>query len=163
MNELDRIFDVLSRNSVGFERLANRLANPGQMTTYPPYNIIREDGYNFVVEVAAAGFKPNEVLVEQQGGLLKIRGMDQKDEDKPDFIHKGIATRTFNIVIELAEYLFVTEATFVDGLLRVRLERQLPDHLKPRVIPVTTAGALEDKSTEVGYEPEPNETEHALN
>ena len=128
----------LTRTLVGFDRLfelANGNRNTAQLTTYPPHNIIKIDDANFEIELAMAGFNKNEIKVEFNDGQLTVTGKKEHDESK-NYIYKGLATRSFVKTIGLADYIEIKSAELKDGILMVRLERIIPDALKPKTIEI---------------------------
>ena len=137
--------------SIGFDSIFNRLANFPQQPeggTYPPYNIRKEDDYKFVIEIALAGFSEKDVEVELTENVLHIRSLGEKGEqnlDTPDYVHRGIANRSFSRKFTLADDIVVRGAEFENGLLNITLERVVPDEKKPRIIPITNPNVIEHK------------------
>jgi molecular chaperone IbpA len=138
MNRFD--FTPYRRTTVGFDRLFDLLENAGRATNgdnYPPFNIERVSDTEYVVTIAVAGFKPEEIDITAQENLLVVAGKKDIDgNDNRDFLHVGIANRNFERRFQLADHVFVKAADMADGLLLVQLERQVPDALKPRKIAV---------------------------
>lgn len=124
----DEIFDALTR---GHEQLANNNVN------YPPYNIIKHDTHKFALEVAVAGFELDEIDVEVEGNNLIIAGQKLEKHDEVVYIYKGISTRSFKRVIPLGEHIVVKEAVIKNGMLSIRLEREVPEAMRPRKIAIT--------------------------
>ena len=145
--DLDRFMGL----SIGFDSMFNRLANFPQQPeggTYPPYNIRKEDDYKFVIEIALAGFSEKDVEVELTENVLSIRSVDEKGKqnlDTPDYVHRGIANRSFSRKFTLADDIVVRGAEFQNGLLNISLERVIPDEKKPRIIPITNPNVIEHK------------------
>jgi len=145
--DLDRFMGL----SIGFDSMFNRLANfPHQPEggAYPPYNIRKEDDYKFVIEIALAGFSEKDVEVELTENILSIRSIDEKGKenlDTPDYVHRGIANRSFSRKFTLADDIVVRGAEFQNGLLNISLERVIPDEKKPRIIPITNPSVIEHK------------------
>ena len=137
--------------SIGFDSMFNRLANFPQQPeggTYPPYNIRKEDDYKFVIEIALAGFSEKDVEVELTENVLSIRSVEEKGKqnlDTPDYVHRGIANRSFSRKFTLADDIVVRGAEFENGLLNITLERVVPDEKKPRIIPITNPNVIEHK------------------
>jgi molecular chaperone IbpA len=133
-------FTPYRRTTVGFDRLFDLLENAGRATNadnYPPFNIERISETEYVVTVAVAGFKPEEIDITAQENLLIVAGKKEVDgNDNRDFLHVGIANRNFERRFQLADHVLVKGADMADGLLLVQLERQVPDALKPRKIAV---------------------------
>jgi molecular chaperone IbpA len=146
-NDLDRFMGL----SIGFDSMFNRLANFPQQPevgAYPPYNIRKEDDFNFVIELALAGFSEKDVEVELTENVLSIRSLSEKGKqnlDTPDYVHRGIANRSFSRKFTLADDIIVRGAEFENGLLNITLERVVPDEKKPRIIPITNPNVIEHK------------------
>jgi len=127
--------------SVGFDGLFNRLSNVDTAQSgYPPYNIRKLNDLQYVVELALAGFSKSDIEVEVTDGTLTIRSVTAKDDDGADndenFVHRGIAKRTFSRQFNLSDDIIVKNADLQDGMLIVNLERVIPDEKKPRLIPI---------------------------
>ena len=139
-----RTFDLapLYRSTVGFDRLFSLLdqASGGYdaSTTYPPYNIERTDENTYRITVAVAGFADNELAIEVKENTLAIRGEKQvKDAGKGgEVLYQGIAARAFERRFQLADHVEVKGASLENGLLHVDLEREIPEAMKPRQIPI---------------------------
>lgn len=136
MNRLD--FTPYNRTTVGFDRLFDLLENSarsGQNENYPPFNIERLSDDDFTITIAVAGFKEEEIDITAQQNLLTVVGNKSiTSNDNRDFLHVGIANRNFERKFQLADYVHVTEADMADGLLTIKLLREVPDALKPRKI-----------------------------
>jgi molecular chaperone IbpA len=105
-------------------------------TNYPPCDIEKtgEDAYR--ITLATAGFKPDELEVVAQPNLLVVTGRKAKTEDGRTYLYRGIAGRNFERRFELADYVVVRNAAYVDGVLTIDLAREVPEALKPRRIEV---------------------------
>jgi molecular chaperone IbpA len=138
MAKLD--FAPLFRTTVGFDHVPGIVAHAlaRTETSYPPYNIEKCGENEYRIVLAVAGFSRHDLEVVTEQNLLTIRG---RHEVKPDgdFLHHGIAARSFERVFDLADYVEVTGAFMGDGLLIVDLKRELPDALQPRQIPIASA------------------------
>jgi molecular chaperone IbpA len=135
-------FSPLYRTAVGFDRLAQLLdaaATQDSQGGYPPYNIERTSENEYRVEIAVAGFKPEELNVEIKENLLTVQGRKAANDEARRFLHRGLAERNFERRFQLADYMVVTEAQLADGLLSIQLRRELPEQLKPRTIPIAQA------------------------
>ena len=139
-----RNFDLspLFRNSVGFDRMAHMMNTMHQedAPTYPPYNIEKFDEESFQISMAVAGFGEADLDIEVQENQLKITGRKQsvESEDDRNFIHRGIAERTFERRFSIAEHIKVTGAKLENGLLHVKLVREVPEAKKPKAIKIET-------------------------
>jgi molecular chaperone IbpA len=133
-------FSPLYRSVVGFDRLADLLETAASdgAAGYPPYNIERTDENAYRVEIAVAGFRPEELNIEVKENLLTVQGRKAANDDQRRFLHRGLAERNFERRFQLADYVIVTDANLSDGLLSISLKRELPEALKPRQIEITT-------------------------
>ena len=132
------------RNSVGVDKLFDRLMgqiDAGGTTTqnYPPYNIVKTGDNTYQIEVAVAGFTQGEVTVNVNEGQLIITGEKQSTElpEGYSYEHQGISARRFIRTFTLADYVEVTSAQSKDGILTVKLERQIPEAMKPKTIAIS--------------------------
>ncbi|GAD59763.1 Hsp20 family protein [Brevundimonas sp. BAL450] len=139
-------FTPLYRSAVGFDRMANLLesaARTGEPGGWPPYNIETTGENAYRIEIAVAGFKPDELNIEVKENLLTVTGRrTANDETERTFLHRGLAERDFERRFQLADYVVVTEAGLNNGLLTVNLKRELPEALKPRRIEINAGPAL---------------------
>lgn len=139
-----RDFDLspLFRNSVGFDRMARLMDNLHQENTptYPPYNIEKLDEESYQISMAVAGFADADLDIEVQENQLKITGRREASEaeDERNFIHRGIAERAFERRFSIAEHIKVTGAKLENGLLHVKLVREIPEAKKPKAIKIET-------------------------
>jgi molecular chaperone IbpA len=128
------------RATVGFDRLLGLLDQlPTSMVeapTYPPYNIERVSDNAFRISMAVAGFSRSDLVIEVKEGLLHIRGEKPESDRERQFLHRGIATRSFERQFQLADYVEVRSADLKDGMLNVELVREVPERLKPRSIAI---------------------------
>jgi molecular chaperone IbpA len=124
----------ISRALVGFDRYFNGHLQPNG--NYPPHNIVKYDDTHYGIEVAVAGFSKAEITVEVDQDQLTIRGKQSVDSDEKTYLHRGLAARDFEQTFTLAEYMNVTGAEVTDGMLKIGIERIIPEALKPRLIEV---------------------------
>lgn len=130
----------LSRVALGFDRLfddLNRQFANSVSTNYPPYNVVRKDENNFVIEVAVAGFGEDELDVQLKDGTLIITGSHSGNEQGPEYLHQGISRRDFTRSFLLDDHMEVREASVKNGMLSIALERIVPEEEKPRKIAIT--------------------------
>lgn len=134
-------FSPLYRSVVGFDRLADLLdtAAADGAAGYPPYNIERTDENAYRVEIAVAGFRPDELEIEVKENLLTVSGRKAANDGSRTFLHRGLAERNFQRKFQLADFVVVTDANLADGLLSISLKRELPEALKPRRIEIGVA------------------------
>ena len=130
----------LYKTSIGFDKLVNEFFNEpafNNATGYPPYNISKGKDDVYEITLAVAGFKKSDIDIELEDGTLKISGTSEVlDNEDIEYLHKGIAERNFIRTFKLAEYVEVKEAKLEDGILRVKLFRNVPDALKPQKIKI---------------------------
>lgn len=136
-NPLNR-FDTLNRALVGFDtmfdtierRFANSLNN-----NYPPHNIIKTGENQYEIQVAVTGFEKEEVAVTVEDGVLVVKGESQTLNETTEivYLHRGLATRDFVKEFPLAEHIEVAGAEIKNGMLTVKLVRNLPEPPKPEV------------------------------
>lgn len=135
----------LYRSLVGFDRLADQLdaaARTEAASGYPPYNIERTGENDYRIEIAVAGFKPDELTVEVKENLLTVTGRKAaNDGDGKQYLHRGLAERNFERKFQLTDYLVVVDADLSNGLLSIALKRELPEALKPRTVEIKTTAA----------------------
>ena len=132
-------FSPLYRSTVGFDRLFDMLENNsvGQsQENYPPFDLIKEGDNEYRIQLAVAGFKPEEVDITAQQNVLIVSGRksDETEEKGSDFIYRGIANRSFERRFALADHIQVKGADLKDGLLSIDLVREIPEAMKPRKI-----------------------------
>ena len=134
----------LYRSVVGGDRLAALLEAASKAEApagYPPYNIETTGDGAYRIEVAVAGFKPEELSVDVKENVLTVIGRKAANDEPKTYLHRGLAARNFERRFQLADYVVVTEANLADGLLSIALKRELPEALKPRRIEIATAPA----------------------
>lgn len=145
-----RHFDLspLYRSTVGFDRLAqlmDSVAGGDFDAPYPPYNIERLGENDYRITMAVAGFTADEIKVDVKESTLSVRGEKKAETEDKDserrFLHRGIASRSFERRFQLADHVEVKAADLKDGLLHVDLVRNLPERMRPRSIPIGTGEA----------------------
>ena len=129
-------YDRLLTSTLGFDRIFNILENTTLTTTaFPPVNIIKVDDDNFVIELAVAGYKQNEIEISSE--LNSLKGVGKKEEkDERTYISKGIAGRSFSRDFTLADTIVVRKANLSDGILSIHMENVIPEGKKPRKIEI---------------------------
>ena len=132
-------FNQLTPYAVGFDRIFDNLsrytADNVQSTGFPPYNIRKEGDYNYVIELALAGFGKKDIEVEVADGTLSVRSVKENSEDDST-VYRGISYRRFERKFTMADDIVVNGATLENGMLTVDLERVVPEEKKPRLISV---------------------------
>ena len=138
-------YSPLYRSAVGFDRLFALLdaaASQDTASGYPPYNIERTDENAYRVEIAVAGFKPEELQIEVKEGVLAVQGRKTaNDGAERRYLHRGLAERNFERRFQLADHVIVEGADLADGLLTISLRRELPEQLKPRTIEIRSGSS----------------------
>lgn len=133
-------FTPLFRSSIGFDRVPSLLSHAMQRVEqgFPPYNIEKCGENEYRIVLAVAGFERDDIEIISEQSLLTVRGQ-LKEKPEGEYLHRGIATRNFERIFDLADYIEVTGAVMGDGLLIIELKRELPEALKPRRIEIATA------------------------
>jgi molecular chaperone IbpA len=140
---ITQYFPNLEAWSVGFDRewrLLEEMQNTlmGGTSSYPPYNIkqLSEDSYK--IEMAVAGFAKSDLRVELHNNQLTIEGSKQSNEESGEggYVYRGIAGRQFRQTFALADHVKVIDSDLTDGILSIKLERDLPEEKKPRLIEI---------------------------
>ena len=131
----------LYRTMVGFDRMANMIDTASRLDGtqgYPPYNIERSGENAFAIEIAVAGFTDADLDIETKEGQLTVAGKkgENEDGDGREYLHRGIAQRSFIRRFQLADHVIVTGARLDHGVLRIDLVRELPEEKKPRKIEI---------------------------
>ena len=137
-------FSPLYRSMVGFDHLAallDQAAKTEAASNWPPYNIETMGENAYRIELAVAGFKPDELSVEVKENTLTVSGRKAANVDEKRYLHRGLAERNFERRFQLADHVFVTDAQLADGLLSISLKRELPEAMKPRRIEITSGAA----------------------
>jgi molecular chaperone IbpA len=136
-------FSPLYKSAVGFDRLAQILDAASRsdeaQPTYPPYNIESKGENQYRITMAVAGFDKSEVEIEVDQGLLKVSGKKDESVENRQYLHRGIAARSFLRKFQLADYIRVESANMENGLLHIELVREIPEAMKPRKIAVQSA------------------------
>ena len=137
MNNLTR-WERYSPVGIGLEDMFKRLDAfaYSSATNWPPYNIIKLDDDNQQLQVALAGFRQEDIEVALEQNVLQI-STKKTYETEGEYVHRGIAQRTFARNWQLADNTVVSEVTYIDGLLCVTLSKEVPEELKRKVFPIT--------------------------
>ncbi|MQW90820.1 Hsp20 family protein [Acinetobacter wanghuae] len=140
----------LFRRSIGFDRLNDFIdyAMQSDAPNYPPYNIEKTAENSYRIVVATAGFLQNELLIHLENQLLTIEGKPESiSEETVEYLHKGIARRSFKLSLRLDEHIEVQHANYENGLLTIELQRIVPEEKLPRQIPIGQKAMLENQQT----------------
>ena len=136
-------FSPLYRSAVGFDRLAALLdaaAATDSASGYPPYNIETTGDNAYRVEIAVAGFRPEDLTIEVKENVLTVQGRKAANDETRRFLHRGLAERNFERRFQLADHVVVTGASSENGLLHIDLVREVPEAQKPRTIAINKGG-----------------------
>ena len=134
-------FAPFRRSTVGFDRLFDMLENStvgGTQENYPPFDLIKLGDNDYRIELAVAGFKPDEIDITAQQNVLLVTGRkkEEADETSTNYVYRGIATRSFERRFALADHIQVRGADMKDGLLSIELKREIPEAMKPKKISI---------------------------
>lgn len=126
---------------VGFDDQFNRIAKMHDEMTknipnYPPYNIKKTGDNTYVIELAVAGFAKQDIEIELADGKMVVKGNVHSNENESDFLFKGIAARNFTRTFALDDHIEIKDAQMLNGMLKVFLEKIIPEHKKPKKIEV---------------------------
>ena len=129
--DLPALMDKITRNSIGMDEYFDRLFHLHETTSnYPPYNLVQVSNVESRLEIALAGFRKKEVFVYTQDGKLFVEGQKEDKESESNYLHKGLAQRSFTRVWTLSDDTEVRAVEFEDGLLTVTLGRIVPEYHK---------------------------------
>jgi len=132
-------FTPLFRTAIGFDRLARMVDTlPTDAVSYPPYNIEKTGEDSYRLTLAVAGFSADDIELTVKENALIVAGR-VAEENKAEYLHRGIAARAFTRRFVLADHMVVESADIANGLLHVAVKRVVPDSAKPRRIPVNAA------------------------
>ena len=132
-------FNQITPYAVGFDRIFDNLSryvdNNATSTGFPPYNIRKEGDYNYVIEMALAGFGKKDIEVEVADGTLSVRSVKENSEDDST-VYRGISSRRFERKFTMADDIVVNDAKLENGMLLIDLERVVPEEKKPRLVAI---------------------------
>src|SRR5215510_11855751 len=138
----------LYRTLVGFDRIATLMDQAARLDAapgYPPFNIEQVDEDSFRIELAVAGFAEGDLSIEFKQNLLTVSGARKQPETQRNYLHRGIAERSFERRFGLADHVRVGGAKLENGLLTVNLVRELPEIMKPRKIGIGASAPAQAK------------------
>tara|TARA_B100002019_G_scaffold172186_1_gene148820 strand:- start:3276 stop:3725 length:450 start_codon:yes stop_codon:yes gene_type:complete len=132
--DVNAIFDAANRYSVGLDDLFYRLHSYGAGSpngAYPPYNIVKESNVKWRIELALAGWKKEDIEVTTESNILIVKSVAQEDTpDQEEYLHKGVAGRSFTRGFNLSDDVEIGEVAFNNGLLTIELKKVIPEHQK---------------------------------
>ena len=140
----------LYRSSIGFDRMGSlidsALRSQKDSSGFPPYDIESTGDERYAITLAVAGFEQDELDIQVENGVLRVRGKKADDSEGKSYLYRGIANRSFERKFNLADHIEVTGADLKNGLLTISLVKEIPEAMKPRSISIGSAGAtLEHK------------------
>lgn len=140
------------RSTVGFDRLFSLLDDqiPQETNAFPPYNIERTGDDTYRISMAVAGFSDSDIVIETKENAISVKGAKSTSdtEQKREFLHRGIAERSFERRFQLADHVEVQGANLENGLLHIDLVRELPESKRPRKIAIGPTPSNETKTIE---------------
>ena len=125
---LPELFDKITKNSIGMDEYLNQFWDSTTTSNYPPYNLVQLNNHESKLEIALAGFKKDELKVFTEFGKLYVEGKKEATEDVGEFVHKGLAQRSFERVWTITDDTEIGYFKFEDGLLTVELKKIVPEH-----------------------------------
>ena len=125
--DLPELMERISRNSIGLDNYFDQFFNLSTTSNYPPYNLVHVNNVESRLEVALAGFKKKEINVFTEYGKLFVKG-ERNDKSDEDYVHKGLAQRSFERSWAISDDVEVKEVEFEDGLLTITLGKIVPEH-----------------------------------
>jgi molecular chaperone IbpA len=145
-------FSPFRRSTVGFDRLFELLENGSSLVpndNYPPFDLEHDGGDHYRITLAVAGFRQDEIDITTKPNLLVVSGR-KSEEGRTNYVHRGIAARSFERRFALGDYVQVRAAELKDGLLSIELVREIPEAMKPRKIEIggSAPAAIEDQQAE---------------
>ena len=129
--DIPALMDRIARHSIGMDEYFDRVFKLQETTSnYPPYNLVQVSNVESKLEIALAGFKKKEVYVYTQDGKLFVEGQKENKETDTNYVHKGLAQRSFTRSWTLSDETEVRSVEFEDGLLIITLGKIVPEHHK---------------------------------
>ena len=136
-SEIDRLFNQLETLTVGFGPFFRDFQVATEHATYPPHNIVKHSDTEFVLELAVAGFKKDQIKASVQEGLLVIRGDKSVGAVAAEnYQYRGIANRSFSKSFRIAEFYEIADAKLEDGILSVMFKKNVPEEAQPKLITI---------------------------
>ena len=126
-SDLPELMEKIARNSIGLDDYFQQFWNTNTNANYPPYNIVHVNNVESRLEIALAGFKKKEVKVYTEHGKLVVEGKKEEKKEN-EYVHRGMAQRSFKREWQLTDDVEIKEVTFEDGLLSINLGKVVPEH-----------------------------------
>lgn len=134
LQNFDKFFVGFDEQLLKMQKLHDDITK--NIPNYPPYNIKKVDDTHYTIEMAVAGFGQTDIDIELDGGKLVVRGNINSETEEENFLFKGIANRAFTRAFALNDQVVVNDAEIVNGMLKIALERLIPEAKQPKKIPV---------------------------
>ena len=127
-SDIPALMEKITKNSIGLDNYFDDFFKIQTPSNYPPYNLIQLNNHESKLEIALAGFKKDELKVFTEFGKLYVQGKKEESEDVGEFVHKGLAQRSFERIWTITDDTEIGSVKFEDGLLTVELKKIVPDH-----------------------------------
>ena len=134
--DMNAVVDAVERYSIGLDDIVYRLHSYGIGSVndaYPPYNLVKESNIKWRIEMALAGWAPEDIEVSTESNVLLIKSVSSKGSTDEEYMHKGVSTRTFARGFNLSDDVEIGKVDFTNGLLVIELQKVIPDHQKLKV------------------------------
>jgi len=138
--DLNAVVDAVERYSVGLDDIMYRLHSYGVGSVneaYPPYNLVKESEVKWRIEMALAGWSKDEIEVSTETNVLLVRSKTAKAKGEEEYMHRGVATRTFARGFNLADDVEIKDVKFENGMLVINLQKIVPDHQKLKIYDIS--------------------------
>jgi molecular chaperone IbpA len=136
MTDLINLNNFLN-NTIGFGTFFERFNRLAELNEgFPYYNIKKAEEDKYILEMAVAGYKKSDLKVEVRDGILSVETVQSKVTEKEEFVHRGIAMRSFRRQLQLSEYVECTGAKLEDGMLKINLKHNPPENKKAKQIAI---------------------------
>jgi len=138
--DLNAVVDAVERYSVGLDDIMYRLHSYGAGSVneaYPPYNLVKESEVKWRIEMALAGWSKDEIEVSTETNVLLVRSKAAKAKGEEEYMHRGVATRTFARGFNLADDVEIKNVNFENGMLVINLQKIVPDHQKLKIYDIS--------------------------
>ena len=148
--DLNAVVDAVERYSVGLDDIMYRLHSYGMGSVneaYPPYNLVKESEVKWRIEMALAGWSKDEVEVSTETNVLLVRSKAAKNKGEEEYMHRGVATRTFARGFNLSDDVEVGKVSFKNGMLMVELRKIIPDHQKLKIYEINSESSGSSSDT----------------
>jgi molecular chaperone IbpA len=146
--DFDKFFVGFEDTAAQMQKLHDDLTK--NIPNYPPYNIRKNDENSYTIELAVAGFGESEIDITIDGGKLIVKGnVDSETDESYDYLFKGIATRAFTRAFAIDDHIEVKNAELFNGMLKIALERLVPEEKKPKKIAVKSKGEKQFLNEEI--------------